>query len=62
MLSQNLALLLGIMTLLSYSALHAYLLRRNSTMYLSSANDLKDEDQAILYLDRLCELITKVEN
>jgi hypothetical protein len=48
------------MTLLSYSALNSYISRRNSDMFLSSAADLKEEDQAILYLDRLCDLITKV--
>lgn len=61
-LAKNLPLLLGSTTLLSYAALQAYLLKRNNSMYLSSASELKDEDQAVLYLDRLCELISKVEN
>lgn len=60
--SANLVFLLIIMTLLEYSALNAYVSRRNKNMFLSSAADLKSEDDAILYLDRLCELITKVEN
>jgi hypothetical protein len=62
MLAENLLILLGSTTMLSYTALQAYLLRRNSAMYLSSASDLKDEHQALLYLDRLCGLISKVEN
>lgn len=61
LLSTNLIFILIIMTLLSYSALNSYLTRRNSTITLSSASELKDEDHAILYLDRLCELINKVE-
>lgn len=60
--SANLLFLLVIMTLLEYSALNAYVSRRNKNMFLSSAADLKSEDDALLYLDRLCELITKVEN
>lgn len=60
LLSTNLLFILIIMTLLSYSALNSYLSRRNSCIILSSAADLKEEDQAILYLDRLCELINKV--
>lgn len=62
LISANLIFLLIIMTLLEYSALNAYISRRNKNMFLSSAVDLKSEDDAILYLDRLCELITKVEN
>lgn len=61
LLSTNLIFILIIMTLLSYSALNSYLTRRNSVITLSSASELKEEDQAILYLDRLCELINKVE-
>lgn len=61
LLSTNLIFILIIMTLLSYSALNSYLTRRNSTITLSSASELKEEDQAILYLDQLCELINKVE-
>lgn len=60
LLSANLVFLLIIMTLLEYSALNAYVSRRNKNMFLSSAAELKSEDDAILYLDRLCELITKV--
>ena len=60
LLSANLIFILIIMTLLSYSALNSYLTRRNSAITLSSASDLKEEDQAILYLDRLCELINQI--
>jgi hypothetical protein len=62
LIEENMLFLLATMTLLSYSALSAYLARRDSRLYLSSASELQDEDQAILYLDRLCELVTKVEN
>jgi hypothetical protein len=61
LLSENLFFILLLMTLLEFSALNAYITRRNANMYLSSAADLKDEQQAILYLERLCELISKVE-
>lgn len=54
LISANLIFLLIIMTLLEYSALNAYITRRNRNMFLSSAADLKNEDDAILYLDRLC--------
>lgn len=49
------------MTGLEYAALTAYIARRNSDMCLSSAAELKDEEQAGVYLERLCEMITKVE-
>lgn len=49
-LNENLAILLVIMTLLEYSALTAFLARRNGNMYLSSAAELKDEERAALYL------------
>lgn len=31
-------------------------------MFLSNAADLKDDQQAMLYLERLCDLMEKVEN
>lgn len=61
LLSENLFLILILMTLLEFSALNAYITRRNSNMYLSSATDLKEEEQAVLYLERLCELVSKVD-
>jgi hypothetical protein len=61
LLTENLYLIMSIMTALEYAALTAYISRRNSDMCLSSAGELKDEEQAGLYLECLCKLISKVE-
>ena len=58
----NIAYILIIMSGLAFCSLLVYLQRRDAELYLSSAHDIRDEVEALLYLDCLAELSRKVEN
>jgi len=48
------------MTLLANAALDAYLKQRQALLFLSSAIEVKGEDEALLYIDCLAELARQI--
>ena len=62
LIASNLPFLLFTMTFLGKMALNAFLHQRLNRLYLSSASEVKGEEEAALYLDCLGELARKVEN
>jgi len=59
-LASNLLFLVVTMTLLANAALDAYLKQRQALLFLSSAIEVKGEDEALLYIDCLAELARQI--
>ena len=53
LIGSNIAYILVIMTILASIAFIVYIQWRDSELFLSSAKDIKEEDEALIYLDCL---------
>lgn len=56
----NMIFIIVLIASLSYIGLNAYNIHRKALVFLSNASTLKNEDEALMYLDRMCELISIV--
>ena len=50
------------MTSFAYISFSVYMETRDRSFFLSSANDIKTEEDALIYINCLKELVRKIEN
>ena len=62
LISTNFIYILGVMTSFAYISFSVYMETRDRSFFLSSANDIKTEEDALIYLNCLKELVRKIEN